>query len=95
MRSALRRLLQERAYNVVVLSGRPSYRAIGDLRLPPIVADMCDATTMRLQGQRQFVGRLGVRCCGPIASRSAARNAPFSVARLIRCLPRFAIGTRL
>ena len=58
MRSALGRLLQERAYDVVVLSGRPSYRAIGGLRLPPIVADMCDATTMRLQGQRQFVGRL-------------------------------------
>jgi polysaccharide biosynthesis protein PslH len=58
MRSALERLLEQRQYDVMVLSGKPCYQAIAGLRLPPIVADMCDATTMRLQGQRQFVGRM-------------------------------------
>ena len=54
MRAAVARLLGERRYDAVVLSGKATYRAIEGLPCPAVVADMCDATSMRLQGQGRY-----------------------------------------
>ncbi len=54
MRAAVREELEQRSYDVVMLSGKNTFAAIAGLRrLPPVVADMCDATSARLQRQSQ------------------------------------------
>ena len=58
MRTAVEQLVREHTYDAVVVNGKPTYQAIDGLALPPIVADMCDATSMRLQGQLRYAGRL-------------------------------------
>jgi glycosyltransferase involved in cell wall biosynthesis len=55
MRAAVEEEVKSTCYDAVVLSGKPTYDAIAGLALPPIVADMCDATSMRLRGQMPYV----------------------------------------
>jgi glycosyltransferase involved in cell wall biosynthesis len=54
MRSAVRQLLQARSFDAVVVSGKPTFEALAGLELPPVIADMCDATSMRLKGQMAY-----------------------------------------
>jgi len=56
MRSAVRQLLQARRFDAVVVSGKPTFEALAGLELPTVIADMCDATSMRLKGQMAFAG---------------------------------------
>lgn len=58
MRAAVEDAVRTRRYDAIVLSGKPTYDAIDGLTLPPIVADMCDATSMRLRGQLPYVNLL-------------------------------------
>jgi glycosyltransferase involved in cell wall biosynthesis len=54
MRLALIELLERRAFDVVIFSGKPTFAAIADLALPPLVADLCDATSARVRRQLQY-----------------------------------------
>lgn len=54
MRGVLARLLGEDGADAIVLSGKTTYGAIRGLPAPPVIADMCDATSMRLQGQGRY-----------------------------------------
>jgi glycosyltransferase involved in cell wall biosynthesis len=54
MRLALVELLERRAFDVVIFSGKPTFAAIADLALPPLVADLCDATSARVRRQLQY-----------------------------------------
>ncbi len=54
MGAAVAQLAREDAYDAVVFSGKHTYRAIAGLSLPPIVADVCDATSMRLRTQLRY-----------------------------------------
>ena len=58
MRATAARLIDRGAYDAVVLSGKATYRAIEGLSGPPVIADMCDATSMRLQGQGRYASLL-------------------------------------
>jgi glycosyltransferase involved in cell wall biosynthesis len=52
MRAAVRRELAAHHYDALLLSGKSTFAAIDGLAgLPPLVADMCDATSARLDGQ--------------------------------------------
>jgi glycosyltransferase involved in cell wall biosynthesis len=53
MHAALQTTLRSVAFDAVVLSGRPTYRAVAGLALPPMVADLCDATLIRLKGEQE------------------------------------------
>jgi polysaccharide biosynthesis protein PslH len=50
MRTALRDLIARDQYDVLVLSGKHTYAAVKGLHTPPVIADMCDATSVRLRG---------------------------------------------
>jgi glycosyltransferase involved in cell wall biosynthesis len=54
MRDALKKLLAEDQYDALLLSGKHTYEAIADLVTPPVVADMCDATSVRLRGSMSY-----------------------------------------
>lgn len=58
MRAAIGRLHAEEPFDVVLFSGKPTYAAIRELRLPPIVADFTDAASMRLRGQLEHASPL-------------------------------------
>lgn len=66
MRAAIERLIQEESFDVVLFSGKRAFPAIKHLdglskssrhRLP-VVADMCDATSMRIRGRMRYAGLL-------------------------------------
>ncbi|HLU09051.1 MAG TPA: glycosyltransferase [Oceanobacillus sp.] len=50
MRQMLKKLLAQDRYDALMLTGKHTYAAIADLETPPIIADMCDATSVRLRG---------------------------------------------
>ena len=54
MRAALKELLAKDHYDAVMLSGKHTYSAIKDLATPPVIADMCDATSVRLKGTLSY-----------------------------------------
>ena len=56
MRSAVRRCLHEERYDMVVFSGKQTYPVITGLRDVPLVADVCDATSMRVRGRMRHCG---------------------------------------
>ena len=51
MRSALRQLLETRRFDALIVSGKPTFDALDGLDVPPVIADVCDATSMRLRGE--------------------------------------------
>lgn len=50
MSQAIKALLATEHYDALMLSGKHTYAAIKDLVTPPVIADMCDATSVRLRG---------------------------------------------
>jgi glycosyltransferase involved in cell wall biosynthesis len=54
MRAALVALLDHDAFDGVIFSGKTTFAAIADIALPPIVADLCDATSARVRQQLRF-----------------------------------------
>ena len=58
MRAAIERLHVTAPFDVVLFSGKPTYAAIRQLRLPPIVADFTDAASMRIRGQLEHASPL-------------------------------------
>lgn len=60
MRAAVRRRLREEAFDVVLFSGKRTFPAIAGLRGVPVVADICDTTSVRIRGRMRHcgVGRL-------------------------------------
>ena len=56
MRAAVRRCIEQDRPDVVVFSGKRTYPAIAGLRGIPLVADMCDATSVRLRGTMRHSG---------------------------------------
>lgn len=56
MKKAVRELLQQETFDVVMYSGKNTFPAIADLRGVPIVADCCDATSARVRGEMRHAG---------------------------------------
>jgi glycosyltransferase involved in cell wall biosynthesis len=56
MRTAVRRSLRDEKYDIVLFSGKQTYPAIAGLRSVPVVADICDATSVRIRGRMQHCG---------------------------------------
>jgi polysaccharide biosynthesis protein PslH len=54
MRTAIIELLARERFDAVVFSGKPTYRAIAGLDLPPVVADLCDAASLRFRGELRY-----------------------------------------
>ena len=54
MRETLKELLAKDHYDAVMLSGKHTYTALRDLATPPVIADMCDATSVRLKGTLSY-----------------------------------------
>ena len=57
MRAAIRRLLAEESFDVVLFSGKETFAAIDGLPTPPVIADFTDASSMRIKGQMRFARR--------------------------------------
>ncbi|MFO7321157.1 MAG: glycosyltransferase [Chloroflexota bacterium] len=53
MRATIQELLRTEHFDALFFSGKETYGAIEGLSLPPMVADLCDATSMRLHRQLQ------------------------------------------
>jgi glycosyltransferase involved in cell wall biosynthesis len=51
MRSAVTQCLSEEPFDAVVFSGKRTYPAIAGLHDVPVVADICDATSVRIRGR--------------------------------------------
>lgn len=60
MRSAVARCLREERFDIVFFSGKQTFPVIAELRDIPIIADVCDATSMRVRGRMRHcsLGRL-------------------------------------
>jgi glycosyltransferase involved in cell wall biosynthesis len=56
MRSAVARCLAEERYDVVLFSGKRTFPAIAGVRGVPVVADICDATSVRIRGRMKHCG---------------------------------------
>ena len=54
MAAAVRRLLRERDFDAVLFSGKQTFPALGSLGDLPLVADMCDATSLRIQSTARY-----------------------------------------
>lgn len=57
MRATIQKLLHDSPYDALFFSGKPTYAAINGLTIPPMVADLCDASSMRIRLQMQFASR--------------------------------------
>lgn len=53
MRAAVEHLVREQLFDVVLFSGKRTFLATESIDLP-LVADMCDATSMRIRGAMQY-----------------------------------------
>jgi glycosyltransferase involved in cell wall biosynthesis len=58
MGQALKSLLAQGDYDALLLSGKHTYSAIKHLQTPPVIADMCDATSVRLRGTLSYTNAL-------------------------------------
>jgi glycosyltransferase involved in cell wall biosynthesis len=56
MRAAVERMAREEPFDAVLFSGKRTYPAIAGLRGIPLVADMCDATSVRFRGAMRYSG---------------------------------------
>jgi hypothetical protein len=56
MRSAVARCLGEEPFDVAVVSGKRTFPAIARIRDIPVVADICDATSLRVRGRMRHSG---------------------------------------
>ena len=56
MKRAVHELLRSEPIDVVVLSGKPTFRAVADVDEVPIVVDACDAASLRIRGEMRFSG---------------------------------------
>ncbi|MBK8033535.1 MAG: glycosyltransferase [Chloroflexi bacterium] len=54
MRGIVEQLLRSERYDAIILSGKQTYFAVRGLPLPPLVADMCDATSMKIRGHMRY-----------------------------------------
>jgi glycosyltransferase involved in cell wall biosynthesis len=54
MREAVARLTREERFDLMLFSGKRTFPAIEQLRTLPIVADMCDATSIRIRGSMRY-----------------------------------------
>ena len=63
MRAAVQRILHDDPPDAIVFSGKRTYPAIAGVRGVPLIADMCDATSVRIRGRMRHSGpaeRLGL-----------------------------------
>jgi hypothetical protein len=51
LKRAVRKLVRQHAFDLIMFSGKNTFPAIADLRGVPIVADCCDATSGRVAGE--------------------------------------------
>ena len=58
MCTAIERLLHEQRFNVMLLSGKQTSSALRFTQYLPVVVDMCDATSSRIQGQMRYAAGL-------------------------------------
>jgi glycosyltransferase involved in cell wall biosynthesis len=54
MRAAVKVLMKDERFDLVILSGKETYPTIRDLKGVPLVVDMCDATSSRVRGRMQY-----------------------------------------
>jgi polysaccharide biosynthesis protein PslH len=60
MRQALQQLLDTEQFDLVLLSGEYTYHVVRGLKTPPIVADVCDAYSLRTKGRMKHARGLGL-----------------------------------
>lgn len=56
MGAAVRQCLRRERFDVVLFSGKQTYPAIAGLQDVPVVADICDATSVRIRGRMRHCG---------------------------------------
>jgi hypothetical protein len=76
MRAAVRRRLREERFDVVLFSGKRTFPAIAGLRGVPVVADICDTTSVRIRGRMRHcgIGRLPVLVAEYLQVRAVERR---------------------
>jgi glycosyltransferase involved in cell wall biosynthesis len=60
MRIAIRDLARRSPFDVTLLSGKHTWSVLRELRGVPLVADICDATSVRLRGKMKLAGLLSI-----------------------------------
>lgn len=85
MRAAVTRCLREERFDVVVFSGKRTYRAIADLHDVPVVVDICDATSVRVRGRMRHcsLGRLPALWLEYLQVRAIERQLVRRASRLV------------
>ena len=56
MRATVERLLREQHFDLMLFSGKRTFPAIERLHSLPVVADLCDATSLRIRGSMRYAG---------------------------------------
>ncbi|MEN9937996.1 MAG: hypothetical protein RLZZ387_4575 [Chloroflexota bacterium] len=56
MRAAAEELTRAEQFDAVLFSGKQTYPALEGLRGLPVIADLCDATSVRVRGRMAYVG---------------------------------------
>ncbi len=56
MRMAVERLTREEHFDLMLFSGKRTFPAIEHLHTLPVVADLCDATSIRIRGSMRYAG---------------------------------------
>ncbi len=56
MRATVERLLHEQHFDLMLFSGKRTFPVIERLHSLPVVADMCDATSIRIRGSMRYAG---------------------------------------
>jgi glycosyltransferase involved in cell wall biosynthesis len=76
MKQTVQELVRREPPDVLVFSGKPTFRAIEDLDGVPIVMDCGDATSLRLRGEMRFAGvrRRGVLLVRSLLARRLERR---------------------
>ena len=54
MKQAFQQLLQQETFDLILFHGKTVFRVIDECHHPPVVADMCDATSMRIRGTMRY-----------------------------------------
>ena len=58
MGATIQQLIQREHFDAVLFSGKDTYPALAGLHRLPIVADMCDATSLRIRGSMRYASLL-------------------------------------
>lgn len=54
MKRTAHKLIYEKHYDAIFLSGKKTFPAIENVKKLPIIADMCDATSLRIRGRMRY-----------------------------------------